>query len=332
MVMRYGMTEAMGPMVYAENEGEVFLGRSVTKTTNMSEETMQRVDAEVRRIIDEQYALARRLIEENSDKMHAMAKALLDWETIDGRAAGRHHGRPGTAPAQGLDAAHPTHRRPQRRHPRRSQAGRAGADGGLTNRSEQPDAKGAKAARRARKNDHLIFVAFASFAFSVASFASGIQLGRHMIWQTTRFAIDLGQPRVMGIVNVTPDSFSDGGAHADTDSALRHCERLLAEGADMLDIGGESTRPGSPPLPLADELAACCRCCAARLQLGVPVSVDTYKPEVMRAALDLGADIVNDVWALRQPGATGRGGAPPVLRRLPDAHAPRPSRPCKTRP
>lgn len=83
MVMRYGMTDALGPMVYAENEGEVFLGRSVTKTTNISEQTMQKVDAEVRRIIDEQYALARRLIEEHSDKMHAMAKALLDWETID---------------------------------------------------------------------------------------------------------------------------------------------------------------------------------------------------------------------------------------------------------
>ncbi len=83
MVMRYGMTDALGPMVYADNEGEVFLGRSVTKTTNMSEQTMQKVDAEVRRIIDQQYALARKLIEENSDKMHAMAKALLEWETID---------------------------------------------------------------------------------------------------------------------------------------------------------------------------------------------------------------------------------------------------------
>ena len=84
MVTRYGMTDALGPMVYAENEGEVFLGRSVTKTTNMSEQTMQKVDAEVRRIIDQQYALARKLIEDNSDKMHAMAKALLEWETIDG--------------------------------------------------------------------------------------------------------------------------------------------------------------------------------------------------------------------------------------------------------
>ncbi|CAN1532152.1 HflB ATP-dependent Zn proteases [Burkholderiaceae bacterium] len=83
MVMRYGMTDALGPMVYAENEGEVFLGRSVTKTTNMSEETMRKVDHEVRRIIDAQYKLARDLIEYHSDKMHAMAKALMDWETID---------------------------------------------------------------------------------------------------------------------------------------------------------------------------------------------------------------------------------------------------------
>jgi len=83
MVMRYGMTEALGPMVYAENEGEVFLGRSVTKTTHMSESTMQKVDSEVRKIIDDQYNLARRLITENADKMHAMAKALLEWETIE---------------------------------------------------------------------------------------------------------------------------------------------------------------------------------------------------------------------------------------------------------
>jgi cell division protease FtsH len=83
MVTRYGMSDVLGPMVYAENEGEVFLGRSITKTVNMSEETMRKVDAEIRRIIDEQYALARRLIEENRDKVEAMTKALLEWETID---------------------------------------------------------------------------------------------------------------------------------------------------------------------------------------------------------------------------------------------------------
>ena len=83
MVTRYGMSDALGPMVYADNEGEVFLGRSITKTTHVSESTMQKVDGEIRRIIDEQYAVARKLIEDNQEKMHAMAKALLEWETID---------------------------------------------------------------------------------------------------------------------------------------------------------------------------------------------------------------------------------------------------------
>jgi cell division protease FtsH len=83
MVTRYGMSDILGPMVYAENEGEVFLGRSVTKTTHVSESTMQKVDSEIRRIIDQQYAVARKIIEENTDKMHAMANALLEWETID---------------------------------------------------------------------------------------------------------------------------------------------------------------------------------------------------------------------------------------------------------
>jgi cell division protease FtsH len=83
MVMRFGMSDLLGTMVYADNEGEVFLGRSITKTTNMSEETMRKVDSEIRRIIDEQYTLARRLLEENSDKVELMAKTLLEWETID---------------------------------------------------------------------------------------------------------------------------------------------------------------------------------------------------------------------------------------------------------
>jgi len=83
MVTQWGMTDALGPMVYGENEGEVFLGRSVTTHKNVSEATMQQVDAEIRRIIDQQYGLARRLIEENRDKIEAMAKALLEWETLD---------------------------------------------------------------------------------------------------------------------------------------------------------------------------------------------------------------------------------------------------------
>ncbi|WP_462387602.1 dihydropteroate synthase [Acidovorax sp. Q11] len=124
-----------------------------------------------------------------------------------------------------------------------------------------------------------------------------------MIWQTSRFSIDLERPKVMGIVNVTPDSFSDGGRHASTVAALRHCEQLLQDGADILDIGGESTRPGSPAVPLDEELARVVPLVREAVALGVPISVDTYKPAVMRAVLDLGADIVNDIWALRQPGA-----------------------------
>ena len=124
-----------------------------------------------------------------------------------------------------------------------------------------------------------------------------------MHWQTSRFLIDLSRPRVMGIVNVTPDSFSDGGRYANTAAALKQCERLLADGADMLDIGGESTRPGSPAVSLEDELQRVLPVVQGAVQLGVPVSVDTYKPEVMLAVLDAGADVINDVWALRRAGA-----------------------------
>ena len=124
-----------------------------------------------------------------------------------------------------------------------------------------------------------------------------------MFWQTTRFQIDLGRPRVMGIVNVTPDSFSDGGRHDDPAAAMAHCEQLLHEGADILDIGGESTRPGARQPGLAEELARVLPVLRHAVTLGVPVSVDTSRPEVMAAALDLGVDIVNDVRALARPGA-----------------------------
>lgn len=130
----------------------------------------------------------------------------------------------------------------------------------------------------------------------------------HSVWQTSRFALDLSRPQVMGIVNVTPDSFSDGGSHADVASSLRHAEQLLAEGAHILDIGGESTRPGAPPVALEEELARVLPVLREAVKLGVPVSVDTYKPEVMRACLDLGADIVNDVWALQRAGEGGLSG------------------------
>ena len=128
-----------------------------------------------------------------------------------------------------------------------------------------------------------------------------------MIWQTSRFQIDLSTPRLMGIVNVTPDSFSDGGTYFNPgdgfSGVFAHCESLLSDGADLLDIGAESSRPGALPVPLDEELARLLPVVRHAVKLGVPVSVDSYKPEVMRAVLDLGADIINDIWALRQPGA-----------------------------
>ena len=120
-----------------------------------------------------------------------------------------------------------------------------------------------------------------------------------MFWQTSRYRIDLGSPRVMGIVNITPDSFTDGGQHLDASAALGRCEQLLSQGADLLDLGAESTRPGAQPLSAQEELSRLRPVLQGALQLGVPVSVDTYKPEVMQVALDMGADIINDIWALR---------------------------------
>jgi dihydropteroate synthase len=124
-----------------------------------------------------------------------------------------------------------------------------------------------------------------------------------MFWQTARFRIDLSQPKVMGIVNVTPDSFSDGGHFASTSAALMHCEQLLKAGAHILDIGGESTRPGAPAVSLEDELARVLPVLREAVRFNVPISIDTYKAAVMQAVLDAGADIINDVWALRQVGA-----------------------------
>lgn len=119
-----------------------------------------------------------------------------------------------------------------------------------------------------------------------------------------KFQLELTRPHVMGIVNVTPDSFSDGGKYSSTASAVEHGLQLIAEGADILDIGGESTRPGAQPVSLDDELQRVIPVIEALSAVtSVPLSIDTYKPEVMRAAILAGADIVNDICALREDGA-----------------------------
>ena len=120
-----------------------------------------------------------------------------------------------------------------------------------------------------------------------------------------RFRLDLDTPKVMGIINVTPDSFSDGGQFNQVDFAVAHALALIEQGAAVLDIGGESTRPNAAPVPLAEELQRVIPVIEALVarDIPVPISIDTYKPEVMRAAIAAGASIVNDVRGLQEPGA-----------------------------
>jgi dihydropteroate synthase len=122
-------------------------------------------------------------------------------------------------------------------------------------------------------------------------------------WQCGRFSFSLERPLVMGILNATPDSFSDGGRLAAVDAALHQAEQMLAAGVDIIDIGGESTRPGAPPVPLDEELERVIPLVDELRDAGVALSIDTYKPEVMIEALGHGADMINDIWALRLPGA-----------------------------
>lgn len=110
-----------------------------------------------------------------------------------------------------------------------------------------------------------------------------------------RYELTLDRPLVMGIVNITPDSFSDGGLYASVEAAVAHARQLVAEGADLLDLGGESTRPGAPPVSFEDECRRILPLIEALREIGVPLSIDTYKPDVMQAALDAGVDILNDI-------------------------------------
>ncbi|MEY4254144.1 MAG: dihydropteroate synthase [Pseudomonadota bacterium] len=122
-------------------------------------------------------------------------------------------------------------------------------------------------------------------------------------WQTTRYKLSLHKPLVMGIVNVTPDSFASDTGLSTTRNAIELASRLRQEGADIVDVGGESTRPGATALSHEEEWQRIQPVLEELLTWHMPVSVDTYHPETMRQALDMGVDIINDIWALRQPGA-----------------------------
>ncbi|APC06065.1 dihydropteroate synthase [Polynucleobacter asymbioticus] len=125
-------------------------------------------------------------------------------------------------------------------------------------------------------------------------------------WRCGRFLFDFNKrkrPIVMGILNATPDSFSDGGMFRTAKDALAQAERMIANGVDLIDIGGESTRPGAEPVPLQEELDRVLPVIEGLKDCGIPLSIDTYKAETMRKALVAGVDCVNDIWALRQEGA-----------------------------
>ncbi|HEX4918212.1 MAG TPA: dihydropteroate synthase [Limnobacter sp.] len=142
-------------------------------------------------------------------------------------------------------------------------------------------------------------------------------------WQAGRFNLrwSTGQPLVMGIVNVTPDSFSDGGDHAHAAQAIAHAERLLAEGADILDLGAESTRPGAEGVNAKEEWARLQPVLQELVRWNVPLSVDTLKPAVMRLALEVGVDILNDVNGFRSPAADGAPSALDLLAASPTVGA-----------
>ena len=128
-------------------------------------------------------------------------------------------------------------------------------------------------------------------------------MGAGQVLRCGRTVFDLARPRIMGVLNVTPNSFSDGGRYFNAARAIEHARRMMDDGADLIDIGGESTRPGAMPVDEAEELRRVIPLVAALAGQGVPVSVDTRKPAVMRAALDAGAAMINDVCGLTAPGA-----------------------------
>ena len=229
MVTRYGMSDVLGPMVYAENEGEVFLGRSITKTTNVSEETMRKVDGEIRRIIDEQYALARKLIEDNRDKVETMAKALLEWETIDAEQIDDIMAGQAAAAAE-VD-------------------GQRAAGLGRTSVQRRRRRRGA-ACLSARHADSTMGRSSGPFSLSASMPAHATSIDSAHSGTAAASDCALDRPLVMGIVNVTPDSFSDGGRFAAPDAALAQARRLHRRGRRhprhrrRIDAAGRRRRSG----------------------------------------------------------------------------------------
>ncbi len=279
MVTRWGLSDRLGPQTYSEESGEVFLGRSVTQHKQVSDVTAHVIDEEVRRVIDSNYQRAYKILQTNMDKLQAMSEALIKYETIDERADQGHHGRARAASASGLG--------------RYADADAAGTDG-----REAGGAAGQSFAAALRDSAAAEDCAHGAIPPSAAPIIKAMQ------WRCRHRTIDLTRPVVMGILNVTPDSFSDGNRYATAEAALARAARMVEEGAAIIDVGGESTRPGADGVEESVETARVVPVIEGIARLfDVAISIDSSKPGVMAAAAAAGACIVNDVYALRAPGA-----------------------------
>ena len=260
MIMRFGMSETLGPRAFGRNHDQPFLGREFSQEPDYSEETSRTIDAEILRIVEEADQRAKTVLAAHADTLHRLSKILLDRETID-RAqflrlldgATQDEVFPPAPAAPAEPVAEP--KQGEAQHP-------PGA-------AEPPE----RARRAARRR-----VASPGWRRSAERYARGA---------------------LVGVVNVTPDSFSDGGRFLDAGAALAHGRRLAAEGAALVDVGGESTRPGAEPCSAGVELARVLPVVEGLAADGIAVSIDTSKAEVARAALAAGAVLVNDVTALR---------------------------------
>ena len=227
MVTRWGYSDELGMVAYGDNQEEVFLGHSVARTQNVSEDTAKNIDAEVKRLVQAGYDEARRILTEKLEDLHTLAKALLEYETLSGDEI--------------IDVLKGVPPRRDEPEPKRPPGPRVSVPLAPRPRSRARPSRAAPANRPATRGGRL---ASAGRAFSYQRRPGPSPRPRRG-----------ARPLVMGVVNVTPDSFSDGGRFLDAEAALAHARRLIAEGADILDIGGESTRPGAEPVAEAEEIA-----------------------------------------------------------------------------
>ena len=267
MVMRYGMSERLGPRVFGHDRGQPFLGREFSSEPDYSDEIAREIDDEIRRVVEEAHQTAKDILNERRDELESVTKILLERETIDAKefialldGATEEEVFGAATDDDGSDTSTEGSRRRLR----------AGVGAGAVAHDHAAAAAGLRRRRRrdARRRPARIAV------------VSG--RGRPV---ERRRPIMRGVALVMGIVNVTPDSFSDGGSYLEADAAIAHGRELLAAGADLLDIGGESTRPGAAAVGAAEEIARVVPVIEALAGDGATVSVDTSKAVVAEAAL-----------------------------------------------